>query len=122
MAMVQRANARIEQLRIGGHISTFASSATLYEVGFNHFFKGRGESGYDGDIIYYQGHASPGMYSRAFVEGRLGVENLENFRRELQDVPGLVQLSAPMVDAGLLGVSDRLHGFRSDHGHLPGPI
>ncbi|MFK7737051.1 MAG: pyruvate dehydrogenase (acetyl-transferring), homodimeric type, partial [Pirellulaceae bacterium] len=95
MAMVQRANKK--NAGIGGHISTFASSATLYEVGFNHFFKGRGESGYDGDMIYFQGHASPGMYSRAFVEGRLEIENLENFRRELQDVPGLSSYPHPWL-------------------------
>ncbi len=58
MAMVVRANKQFEG--IGGHISTFASAATLYDVGFNHFFRGRGESGYDGDLIYFQGHASPG--------------------------------------------------------------
>jgi pyruvate dehydrogenase E1 component len=95
MAMVQRANKKNEG--IGGHISTFASSATLYEVGFNHFFKGRGESGYDGDIIYYQGHASPGMYSRAFLEGRLSIENLENFRRELQPEGGLSSYPHPWL-------------------------
>src|SRR5687767_1608685 len=81
MAMVHRANKHFEGL--GGHISTYASSATLYEVGFNHFFRGRGEDGYSGDLIYFQGHASPGMYSRAFLEGRLSEENLEHFRREL---------------------------------------
>ena len=95
MAMVQRANKKNDGQ--GGHISTFASSATLYEVGFNHFFRGRGESGYDGDIVYYQGHASPGMYSRAFLEGRLNVANLENFRRELQDVPGLSSYPHPWL-------------------------
>lgn len=95
MAMVQRANKKVDGL--GGHISTFASSATLYEVGFNHFFRGRGESGYEGDIIYYQGHASPGMYSRAFMEGRLSVENLENFRRELQPVSGLSSYPHPWL-------------------------
>ncbi|MEM7474498.1 MAG: pyruvate dehydrogenase (acetyl-transferring), homodimeric type [Planctomycetota bacterium] len=95
MAMVQRANKKNEG--IGGHISTFASSATLYEVGFNHFFKGRGETGYEGDLIYFQGHASPGMYSRAFMEGRLSIENLENFRRELQDVPGLSSYPHPWL-------------------------
>ena len=68
MAMVVRAN-RIED-GIGGHISTFASSATLYEVGFNHFFRGR-DNGNEGDIVYFQGHASPGIYARAFLEGRL---------------------------------------------------
>ncbi|HMC11935.1 MAG TPA: hypothetical protein VKH44_11620, partial [Pirellulaceae bacterium] len=65
MAMVHRANKHFDSL--GGHISTFASSATLYEVGFNHFFRGRGDDGYSGDLIYFQGHASPGMYSRAFL-------------------------------------------------------
>ncbi len=98
MAMVTRANKKFDGL--GGHISTFASSATLYEVGFNHFFRGRGESGFDGDIIYFQGHASPGMYSRAFFEGRLSVENLDNFRRELQDVPGLSSYPHPWLMPG----------------------
>lgn len=98
MAMVQRANKKFDGL--GGHISTFASSATLYEVGFNHFFRGRGETGFDGDIIYFQGHASPGMYSRAFFEGRLSVENLDNFRRELQDVPGLSSYPHPWLMPG----------------------
>ncbi|MCA9198799.1 MAG: pyruvate dehydrogenase (acetyl-transferring), homodimeric type, partial [Planctomycetales bacterium] len=95
MAMVVRANKRFEGL--GGHISTFASSATLYEVGFNHFFRGRGESGYDGDLIYFQGHASPGPYSRAFVEGRLSEENLDNFRRELQPAGGLSSYPHPWL-------------------------
>lgn len=80
MAMVVRANR--ESSGIGGHISTYASSATLLEVGFNHFFHGKdGDS--DGDIIYFQGHASPGIYARAFLEGRLSEEHLKNFRREL---------------------------------------
>ena len=95
MAMVQQANKKNEGL--GGHISTFASSATLYEVGFNHFFRGRGESGYEGDIVYFQGHASPGMYSRAFLEGRLDVANLENFRRELQPEQGLSSYPHPWL-------------------------
>ncbi len=95
MAMVHRANKKNDGL--GGHISTFASSATLYEVGFNHFFRGRGDSGYDGDQIYFQGHASPGMYSRAFLEGRLTEENLDNFRRELQSVPGLSSYPHPWL-------------------------
>ncbi len=95
MAMVVRANRAPGG--VGGHISTFASSATLYEVAFNHVFRGRGESGFDGDQIYFQGHASPGMYSRAFLEGRLGEENLLNFRRELQDVPGLSSYPHPWL-------------------------
>ena len=80
MAMVVRAN--LEEEGIGGHISTFASAATLYEVGFNYFFRARTQN-HDGDIIYFQGHASPGIYARAFLEGRLTVSELENFRQEL---------------------------------------
>jgi len=95
MAMVVRANKYFDGL--GGHISTFASSATLYEVGFQHFFRGRGESGYDGDHIYFQGHASPGMYSRAFLEGRLTEENLKNFRREMQPEGGLSSYPHPWL-------------------------
>src|SRR6185295_13501516 len=95
MAMVHRANKHFDGL--GGHISTFASSATLYEVGFNHFFRGRGEDGYSGDLIYFQGHASPGMYSRAFLEGRLSEANLEHFRRELQPTRGLSSYPHPWL-------------------------
>jgi pyruvate dehydrogenase E1 component len=95
MAMVVRANNQFDGL--GGHISTFASSATLYEVAFNHFFRGRGESGFDGDQIYFQGHASPGMYSRAFLEGRLSKDNLEHFRRELQPTSGLSSYPHPWL-------------------------
>src|SRR6202453_3901592 len=79
MAMVSRANTRYAG--VGGHISTFASSATLYEVGLNHFFHAPSAE-HTGDFIYFQGHASPGMYARAFVEGRLTEEDLEAFRRE----------------------------------------
>ena len=72
IAMVVRAN-RMEH-NIGGHISTYASAATLYEVGFNHFFRARSEQ-FEGDTIYFQGHAAPGIYSRAFLEGRLPRKN-----------------------------------------------
>ncbi len=95
MAMVVKANKNFDGL--GGHISTFASSATLYEVAFNHFFRGRGEDGYSGDQIYFQGHASPGMYSRAFLEGRLSEDNLNHFRRELRDTPGLSSYPHPWL-------------------------
>jgi len=95
MAMVVRAN-RLPG-GVGGHISTSASAATLYEVAFNHFLRGRGESGYDGDQIYFQGHASPGMYSRAYVERRLHKEHLRNFRRELQADPGLSSYPHPWL-------------------------
>ncbi len=79
LAMVMRAN-KIES-GIGGHISTYASAATLYEVGFNHCFRARTPDG-DRDLIYFQGHASPGIYARAFLEGRISRDQLENFRRE----------------------------------------
>jgi pyruvate dehydrogenase E1 component len=94
MAMVVRAN-RLDD-GIGGHISTFASSATLYEVGFNHFFRGR-DNGNDGDIIYFQGHGSPGIYARAFLEGRISEQHLENFRRELKPGGGLSSYPHPWL-------------------------
>ena len=72
---------------VGGHISTFASSASLYEVGFNHFFRGQDHPG-GGDQIFFQGHASPGMYSRAFLEGRLSENQLDGFRQELSHQGG----------------------------------
>jgi pyruvate dehydrogenase E1 component len=78
--MVVRANIRSES--IGGHLSTYASSAALYEVGFNHFFRGK-DGGRPGDQVYFQGHASPGIYARAFVEGRLTERDLDNFRFEV---------------------------------------
>ncbi|MDY0146905.1 pyruvate dehydrogenase (acetyl-transferring), homodimeric type [Halothiobacillus sp.] len=78
MAMVARAN---KHTSVGGHIATFQSSATMYEVGFNHFFKGHDHP--DGaDMVFFQGHASPGMYARAFLEGRISEEQLANFRQE----------------------------------------
>ena len=94
MAMVVRANR--EESGIGGHISTYASAATLYEVGFNHFFRAKNDE-QEGDIIYFQGHASPGIYARAFLEGRLSGFNLENFRRELKPVGGLPSYPHPRL-------------------------
>src|SRR5690606_31153652 len=94
MAMVVKAN-KLEN-GIGGHISTYASAATLFEIGFNHFFRGKGED-YDGDQIYFQGHASPGIYARAFLEGRLSAEQLENFRRELKPGGGLSSYPHPWL-------------------------
>jgi pyruvate dehydrogenase E1 component len=79
--MVVRANHAAEG--IGGHLATFASSASLYEVGFNHFFRGKA-NGQPGDQVYFQGHAAPGIYARAFLEGRLSEEQLSFFRMELQ--------------------------------------
>jgi pyruvate dehydrogenase E1 component len=80
MAMVTRANRRYDGL--GGHLSTYASSASLYEVGFNHFFHGKADGGY-GDQVFIQGHGAPGAYARAYLEGRLTEEHLDRFRREV---------------------------------------
>src|SRR3954471_12927116 len=93
MAMVVRGNRASDG--IGGPISTYASAATLYEVGFNHFFKGKNKDA--GDIIYFQGHASPGIYARAFLEGRIPVEKLHNFRRELAAGGGLSSYPHPWL-------------------------
>ncbi len=94
MAMVVRAN-RLSS-GIGGHISTYASCATLFEVGFNHFFRARNDK-QDGDIIYFQGHASPGVYARAFLEGRLNETHLANFRRDLKPGGGLTSYPHPYL-------------------------
>ena len=93
-AMVVRANKY--DPNIGGHISTYASLATLSEVGFNHFFRASyGDQ--PGDLVYYQGHASPGVYSRAFLEGRLSEQHLLNFRHELRETPGLSSYPHPWL-------------------------
>jgi pyruvate dehydrogenase E1 component len=92
-AMVVKANKADEG--IGGHISTFASAATLYEVGFNHFF--RGHDSPDADVIYFQGHAAPGIYARAYLEGRFDDVHLENFRREMRPGGGLCSYPHPWL-------------------------
>ena len=93
-AMVVRANKAEEG--IGGHISTFASAATLYEVAFNHFFRGHTDPS-GGDVIFFQGHAAPGIYARAYLEGRLNETQLENFRRELKPGGGLSSYPHPWL-------------------------
>ncbi|HVZ23821.1 MAG TPA: pyruvate dehydrogenase (acetyl-transferring), homodimeric type [Vicinamibacterales bacterium] len=93
-AMVVRANKAEEG--IGGHISTYASAATLYEVGFNHFFRGH-DGDRPGDVIYFQGHAAPGIYARAYLEGRIDDTHLENFRRELKPGGGLSSYPHPWL-------------------------
>jgi len=99
MAMVHKQNKY--DAGIGGHISTYSSLATLLEVGFNHFFRGSyptsNGTAQPGDMIYFQGHASPGVYSRAFLEGRLEAEHLKNFRHELRDHPGLSSYPHPWL-------------------------
>jgi pyruvate dehydrogenase E1 component len=96
LAMVVQANH--ESSGIGGHIASFASAATLYDVGFNHFFRAPGE-GAGGDLLYIQGHSAPGIYARAFLEGRLSEEQLDNFRREV-DGKGLSSYPHPWLMPG----------------------
>ncbi len=93
MAIVLRAGKREGDL--GGHIASFASAATLYDVGFNHFFRGAGDDGC-GDLIYIQGHSSPGIYARAFLEGRISAEQLDHFRQEV-DGKGLSSYPHPWL-------------------------
>jgi len=81
LAMVVRANK--ESSELGGHIASFASAATLYDVGFNHFFRAANES-FGGDLVYLQGHSAPGIYARAYLEGRITEEQLDHFRREVE--------------------------------------
>ncbi|MBI3601960.1 MAG: pyruvate dehydrogenase (acetyl-transferring), homodimeric type [Candidatus Omnitrophica bacterium] len=130
MAMVVRANKNADG--IGGHISTYASSATLYEIGFNHFFRASSSTS-PGDLVYFQGHASPGIYARAFVEGRLSEQNMANFRRELQPGGGLSSYPHPwlmpnfwqfptvsMGLAPLMGIYQaRFNRYLEDRGHKP---
>src|SRR5438034_8396764 len=94
MAMVVNAN-RLHS-RLGGHISSYASSATLYEVGYNHFFRG-GEDEHPADLVYFQGHATPGNYARAFLEGRLNEAHLHSFRQELAKGGGLSSYPHPYL-------------------------
>jgi pyruvate dehydrogenase E1 component len=93
LAMVMRANDNDEGL--GGHISSFSSSATLYDVGFNHFFRGTA-NGHPGDLVFYQGHSAPGMYARSYLEGRLDEDQLDKFRREV-DGDGLSSYPHPWL-------------------------
>ena len=94
VSMVVNANKHSEG--IGGHLGTYASAATLYEVAFNHVFRGP-DAGADADLVYFQGHASPGIYARSFLEGRFDVEQLRNFRRELKETPGLSSYPHPWL-------------------------
>src|SRR6188474_2249427 len=131
VAMVLRANKHFPG--IGGHLSTYASAATLYEVGFNHFFRGK-DGDRPGDIIYYQGHASPGIYARAFLEGRITREQMEHFRREVVRGQGLSSYphpwlmpdfwEFPTVSMGLGPISAiyqaRFYRYLVNRGILPG--
>ena len=97
MAMVVNANRAHSGL--GGHISSYASSATLYEVAFNHFFRG-GDGDRPADMVYFQGHASPGIYARAFLEGRIDTQKLHHFRQELARTGGLSSYPHPYLMPG----------------------
>ncbi len=94
VAMVLRANS--QYAGIGGHLATYASAATLYEVGFNHFFRGKDGDG-PGDQIFYQGHAAPGIYARAFLEGRISEGQMDHFRRETPPQDGLSSYPHPRL-------------------------
>ena len=96
LAMVVQANRRHGEL--GGHIASFASAATLYDVGFNHFFRGAGDAS-GGDLVYFQGHSAPGLYARAFLEGRISEEQLAHFRQEV-DGRGLSSYPHPWLMPG----------------------
>ena len=105
---------------LGGHLSTYASAASLYEVGFNHFFRGKGDGGF-GDQVFIQGHAAPGIYARAFLEGRLTEEQLDHFRRETGG-QRLAVVPAPAPPPDVLGVPDRVDGTRSAERGLPSAL
>ena len=107
LLMVLKANKSDD---LGGHISTFSSAATLYEVGFNHFFRGSDKQ--LGDLVYFQGHSSPGIYTRSFLEDRLSKNQLDNFRKEIDGENFIV--SPSMVNARLLAISYSINGSWSN--------
>ena len=117
-AMVVRANKKFPEL--GGHIGTFASAATLYDVGMNHFWRAKNNK-FGGDLIYFQGHSAPGMYARAFLEGRLNEKQLDSFRQEVNP-GGLIILSTSLVDAKVLAISNCINGIRSNVSNLSSKI
>ena len=106
---------------VGGHIGTYASGATMLEVGLKHFFRNKGPD-YGGDLVSIQAHCAPGIYARALLEGRLSVEQLQNFRRELAAGRRPVVLPASTQHAGLLGLALRVDGPVDAELHLPGTL
>ena len=115
-----RAPGAAPRIAVGGHISTYASSAALYEVGLNRFFRGQDHPG-GGDQIFYQGHASPGMYARAFLEGRLSDRPARRVPPgEVARAERPVVVPAPAAHARVLAVPDGLDGPRPDQRDLPG--
>ena len=118
MAMVVKANRKNSEL--GGHIASYASAATLYEIGYNHFWHAPSES-HGGDLVFFQGHSAPGVYARAYLLGLIDEEQLANFRQDVAG-NGLTSYPAPVAHAAVLAVSDGLDGSRADHGDLPGAL
>ena len=107
-----------EHAGIGGHIASFASAATLYDVGFNHFWKGANHP-QGQDLVYIQGHCAPGIYSRAFLEGRISEEQLRNFRMETGG-KGLSSYPHPWLMPDFWELPTGEHGPWPDHGDLSG--
>ena len=120
MAMVVRGNRR--DAGIGGHISTYASAATLFEVGFNHFFRAGSDGTGRRHRAISRGMPSPGIYARAFLEGRITVEQLENFRHELRPGGGLSSYPHPWLMSGFWEYPTRVDGAQPADGDLPGPV
>ena len=118
MAMVVKANSTTN---VGGHISTYASAATIYEVAFNHFFRGRTEN-FPGDMVYFQGHAAPGIYARAFLEGRLEEKHLQHFRQELAEGGGLSSYPHPYLMPDFWQFPTVSMGLGPDPVDLPGAV
>ena len=106
MATVVRRNK--ESSEYGGHIASFASSAVLYDIGLNHFWRSKSAI-HGGDLVFFQGHVIPGIYARSFMEGRISQEQLESFRSEVERRRPIV-LPASVADARLLAIPDRLDG------------
>ena len=120
MAMVVRANKMNEG--IGGHISTYASCATLFEVAFNHFLRGRGESGFDGDLIYFPGACQPGNLCSRLAGRAAGRKRPGELSSRAPARGRFAVIPACMVDAEFLGVPHRIHGARADHGDLSSEV
>ena len=119
LAMVVRANRAYGEL--GGHIASYASAAEIFETGFNHFFTGRRLATARGDLVFFQPHSAPGVYARAFLEGRLDEASLARLSAG-SGGRGPVVLSASLADARFLAVSDRLDGDRADQRDLSGAL
>ncbi len=118
MAMVVRANRQNSEL--GGHIASYASAATLYEVGYNHFWHAP-SADHGGDLVFFQGHSAPGIYARAFLLGQIDEQQLNNFRQEV-DGGGLSSYPHPWLMPGFWQFPTVSMGLGPDHGHLPGAL